>query len=116
MSYNVTHTKVKEIEDFRIPISMLTQAEVEFDPEAVMYCFSFGECSNIYGKKEDAVLIVDKLEWYSEFSGTAYRESLLPAFKQSTGIFEAVFIWEGGYEIERVIVVDGEVKEEQIDL
>ena len=62
------------------------------------------------------ILLVKEMNIAGEGSNFFFHEVLKPALKLSTGTLIATLIWEGGDSISRIIVNDGEIKEEQIDL
>ena len=65
---------------------------------------------------DDTMLLVNEVTVYGEGSGTFMREIFTPALAKSTGVLEAVLIWEGGDTISRLVVEDGKVTESDIEL
>jgi len=125
MSFNIDRWKTKRIENLKIPIKELTDnqySEYKITPDCHHCTIWSGDGSEIEGSISHSVdgkdnhIVVEKIVLQGEFSGTAYHEILLPALKKSTGILEAVTIWEGGELIERLLVEDGKITETEIEL
>lgn len=126
MSYNITHWETKQIGGLVIPIRRLTVSRghgcilsVQRRPGDVLV-ITPTEGGEIRGgrcklDKEDA-LAVGAIRLRGEGSGTYYHEMLLPALKKSKGKLEAVLVWEGGEYINRLLVEDGQVAEEKVEL
>ena len=64
----------------------------------------------------DKVLHVSEIAIHGEGSGTLLDWIIGPALKDSTGRLVATRVWEGGDTIDRLIVNDGEVGFEGIEL
>lgn len=126
MSYNIDTWKTKSLVDLEIPLRAIYDSDKrgwleaprigKDDPEQVF--ISIGECAGITAllRTTDNVLCVSKVRVSGEGSGTMYSEILLPALKKSSGKLEAVLVWEGGDSITRLIVDNGKVAEENIEL
>ena len=133
MSYNISQWKVKKFHNFRIPLILLhwegenqerhfrakeQRGNIENGKQhiTVDVC-GFGDCEGISGWLcDDGMIDVESIDIANEGSGTTYRELLLDAFKQSTGLCEVVIIWEEGDSLERVTIEDGIVTQEEIEL
>lgn len=126
MSYNIDTWKTKKLENLVIPMAAFFKhprkdwhPEVRYaspltaDNEVVISC---GCEQEITGTIKDGLLAVTKFDMSGEGSGTFYGWILKPALEESTGRLEAVLIWEGGDSINRLIVSDGKISEEGIDL
>lgn len=133
MSYNIDTFKVKKLEELKIPLaSFFTNSRKDWHPK-VTYERSYmsegrekvlqqevslelsGGCS-IKGTLEDEIFSVTEIDWHGEFSGTGMNWVLEPALKQSTGELIASCAWEGGDSVNRLIVKDGVVTWEDIEL
>lgn len=128
MSYNIDTWKTKRIESLRMKAKDL---ESYFDVKVVTKCSKCGhplsapkiECNGdlagefmLRGQVEDDQFLIEDLWMTGEWSGHIYHEKLLRALKESMGQLEAVLIWEGGDHVSRLVVNDGEVKEENVEL
>ena len=124
MSYNIDSCKIKKMENFIIPIKSLYEAPENWMPkqphitnvdtnEVVIYC---GCGQSIKGILTEGNLHVTSMDLSGEGSGSLMDEVIENAFKQSTGEFEAVMIWEGGDSITKMIVKDGILTEEGVVL
>lgn len=122
MSYNVDTWKTKELTDLRIPIASLFKHErkdwhltrVNHNDGSVT--FSDLGCINIHGTLDGDVVVVSSIEASGEGSGRSLAWIIEPAMKHSTGKLIASRVWEGGDYIDRLIVVDGDVTSEEIEL
>ncbi len=134
MSYNISDWRTKKIERLLIPVDAFFRSHrKDWHPE-IRYTqlgdtidveISAGENeAGIIGKlqhvsrdgKKFKAIFVTHMDICGEESGTEVREILEPALKESTGYLEAVRIWEGGDSIDRLIVKDGKITVEEIDL
>lgn len=71
----------------------------------------------IFSKRiEDEIFICKAINCSGEGSGFTMNEILEPVFKDSKGELIAVCVWEGGDSINRLIVKDGTVEWEQIEI
>lgn len=122
MSYNIDNWTTKEMHDFRIALAALEPVEDYLDEPTidlqtnVVTFTGRAEGFELQGTIEGEWLIVSKLESYGEASGTMHEwftEQMLP---QSTGYFRAVLVWERGDSITRLIVDDGKVTDEAIEV
>lgn len=125
MSYDIDTIKVKKLENFVIPIKafyegvredwMPDQPKIEFPiTNEVSITCGFGQ--KIKGLLREGNLHVTSFNLTGEGSGSLMREVIENAFKQSTGILEMVMVWEGGDSITKMTVIDGDVKEEGVEL
>jgi hypothetical protein len=126
MSYNISKCTIKRLENLVIPLEAFFRHEradwhpthgtiPDFDNplEIVLEC---GCEQTIAGKLEDGKLRVKEMHLSGEGSGTFYSWILAPALKESSGILEAVLVWEGGDSISRLKVENGNVEDEEIEL
>ena len=72
--------------------------------------------SKIVGTMQGGNLHVTDIQCSGEGSGTIMFHILAPALEKSTGELVAVCVWEGGDSIDRIIVKDGKVMREDIEL
>lgn len=120
MSYNITNFKLKKLEDLKIPIKSFYKSErKDWHPDTkiedeVFITLTICE-TEINGTIENELFSVNEINISGEGSGCALHYVLTEAFKDSTGILEAVCVWEGGDSISKLIVVNGELKWEDIE-
>lgn len=120
MSINITKFKVKELENFIIPVHALYLPEGKnFHPDRInnddgSVTYDMGE-SHIKGHLIEDFLMVEDVEIIGEGSGSTLHYLLIPAFKYSTGRFVALCIWEEG-TVEYLIVDKGEVGQNEVEL
>lgn len=122
MSYNIDTWKTKELRNFRIEMAALRHKEDYLDHPTVdiqtgILTFT-GRAGGftLRGVQNGAWLDVDLIESYGEASGTMHEYLKEYVFPHSTGLLSAVLVWEGGDTIGRLIVRDGVVTEEAIEL
>ena len=121
MSYDCDLFKIKKIENFKIPIASLCKSKqsdwiidyVDKDKGTVV----INDCTTIMsGIIENGIFICKSIDCSGESSGFIMAEILEPAFRDSTGELIASCIWEGGDTINQLIVKDGSVKWEDIEI
>lgn len=117
MSYNIDTWRTKRLEDLRIPLLVLTN-----DSELSVLLRGDGvdvsgpsERFEIRGVIEGGQVVVEKIVSSGVGSGWA-QDCVKGLLSHSTGQLEAVLVWEGGDSITRLIVDDGKVSEEKIEL
>lgn len=122
MSYNIDTWRTKKLEDLEIPYAAaekLSDVSIKIDrldlTEPIVHIDGDAEVFEIVGVLQGTNILVNKIECYGEGSGWVWEE-LLEMLKSSTGVLIATQVWEGGDSITRLIVQDGEVTEEQIEL
>lgn len=122
MSYNIDNWTTKELRDFRIALEALAEEEDYIDaPEVNLKTgvLTFMGCAGgfeIRGKPEGGYLLVETITNYGSASGTLQEyleEDVLP---NSTGYLRAILVWEGGDSITRLIVNNGEVSNEEVEI
>lgn len=118
MSYNISTWKTKRIDSLVIPMEYFTKRA--FDYKVILT----SDGLNITGPSEGFIIhgiamhpnvVVDKICDSGAGSGWHY-DNLIEMLKESKGELEAVLIWERGDDITRIIVKDGVVNEEHIEL
>lgn len=122
MSYNIDRWKTKKLDGLKIPIAaFFTHKRTDWHPRlemkdeklAVLHCTQGKE---ILGTVENGILTIAQIELHGEGSGTFYNWILEPALKESTGELEAVLIWESGDSVSRLVVKDGQISNEDVEL
>lgn len=121
MSYNIDTFKVKMLKGLMIPVNAFYKCErKDWHPDRIEHedgstTFLSLE-SGITGKIVDGVLEVSKIDCSGEGSGTTMIRIFEPALQESQGGLIASCVWEGGDSINRLIVNDGVVEWEVIDI
>jgi hypothetical protein len=121
MSYNCDTFKVKKLENLKIPVKSLYKAAREdWHPDRVENddgTVTFWNCeTTVKGSVKDGILTVQEIDCCGEGSGVVMNDILEPAFEDSTGELIASCVWEGGDCINHLIVKDGKVKWEEIEI
>jgi len=125
MSYNIDTWKTKKLDNLVIPLQSFYEHERKdchpsqpeiVDAETMEVELECGCEQTINGILQDGFLKVTKLSMSGEGSGTFKSWIFDEALKKSTGYLEAVLIWEGGDSITRLIVDDGNLSEEEIEI
>ena len=131
MSYNIDTWQTKKIKDLKIPLNAFKLSnrkdwhpeikimEPLILPEGIPVIMRAGEdFGGIKGfmDSDHKILTVTYIYITGEGSGGFMHYVMEEALKHSTGELEAVLIWEGGDSITRLIVKDGELTEEDIEL
>lgn len=75
-----------------------------------------GEGFEMKGEIEPNGFSVKEINCSGEGSGNDYDELLIPLFEKYKGNLEASMVWEGGDSLSKISIIDGEVKEEQIEV
>lgn len=126
MSFNISDFKVKKLSDFSFSLNDIKTKYVEVFGDdddldiseangVTTVCFLGGP--EIIGvADEQGTFAVSELSIHGDWSGTVFRDILKPVFTSSKGQMEAVLIWEGGEQIQRVTVSNGNFTETEIDL
>jgi len=112
MSYNITDFQLIRLERFQIPISAFFMGnrndwfpEINFDKDLDSVILSvFSDAIFLKGKIKDEVFYCEDIHIVDEGSGSALKYTLIPALKRSSGILEALCIWEEGDMIERLLI------------
>ncbi len=133
MSYNISQWKTKKIENLHIPLEALYDVSDDLasrgwqlekptvdilsrkEPKIRIEVAEDGEISGTYDIASK-LITVEYIRIRGEASGTFFEDIVLPALKESTGVLEAVLIWEHGDSIEQVTVRDGVVERREIEL
>jgi len=121
MSYNISVFKIKKIENLEIPLLAFFEHErkdwhpiKKYNEEKLIL-----ECGceqEITGIVENNILKIESMNMAGEGSGTFIDWILEPALKKSRGILEASCVWERGDSINKLIVNNGNVKWEKIEI
>lgn len=121
MSYNIDTFKIKKLENLMIPVDAFyigertdwhPQCETKQDLSVVFRNME----SSISGMIVDGLLHVEEIVCYGEGSGCVMNYMLEPALKESIGVLIASCVWEGGDCINQLIVNDGVVEWEDIEI
>lgn len=127
MSNNIESWKTKKLENLAIPLSALygdedaywnpDKPEIEgIEDNEIRVSIHVCEDGDITGRiRLDNTIFVDSIKLRGESSGHMFFYTVEPALHKSTGILEAVLIWESS-DITRLIVHDGQVTQENIEL
>jgi hypothetical protein len=125
MSYNIDKWKTKKLENLVIPLSAFyLHPRADWHPkppeitnpqtnEIEMAC---GCEQTIKGLLIDGHIHVSELGMSGEGSGTFKNRVLDEALKRSKGKLEASLIWGCGDSITRLIVNDGNLEENEVEL
>jgi hypothetical protein len=116
--YNISFWKTKELDNLRIPVQIIhtdKELKVEFLLGDEINVYGYSEVDLFHGVIDGDDLVVREIGHYGEFSGSNW-EMLKELLSKSTGKFVAVQVWEGGDSITRLIVEDGEIIEENMEL
>lgn len=128
MSYNISTFKLKELNNLLIPLkAFYKSARRGGNPESrknddgsitLSGCEGEGITGIMHGSyvMEDIFLKVTAIDIHGEGSGYFMREILEPALKESRGKLTASCVWEGGDSINKLIVEDGKVIWENIEI
>lgn len=120
MSYNIDNWTTKELRDLRIPLRALESADRMDAPEldtktgALTYG-GLSEGFELKGIQDGGALVVSSVVSYGEGSGSQ-MDTLEEILAQSTGYLRAILVWEGGDSITRLIVQDGQVTNEDVEV
>lgn len=119
MSYNVTGFAIKKLDDFRLPIDTMTdmsEDDVNTTAGEVLTFNSFPvsgmEIIGVNDVDGDFLRVTD-ISYYGEYSGT-YWDHFEELLFQSTGILNALVVWEGGDTVEVVTVENGVITREEL--
>ena len=122
MSYNIDTFKVKKLSELTIPIAAFFEhersdwhPEKEYDENGKLK-LNCGCGQEITGSVDNNILKVESINMSGEGSGTFVGWILKPALAKSSGVLEAACVWEGGDCINRLIVSDGVVKWEDVEI
>lgn len=122
MSYNCSIFKTKKLENFKIPVASLYKPELSdwhlnrTNNDDGTVTFDGMEETNLSGVIENKIFICQSINCSGEGSGFYMREILEPAFMDSSGELIASCIWECGDSINQLIVKNGNVKWEDIEI
>lgn len=120
MAYNIDTWRTTSLVNFTIPLSIVQQlpcAEIEILLENKISVY--GGVSGGFVLQGtlllDGNICVEKIHHSGSSSGRTWY-NLLDALHHSKGIMVATQVWEGGDSISRLVVKDGVVEEENIEL
>lgn len=125
MSYDISTWKTKRLENLIIPLSAFYKHErSDWHPsQPTIVKAVTGEISLACGCEQEIKGIlsgenirVTEFNMRGEGSGTFYNWILEPALQESTGILEAIMVWEGGDSINKLTAIDGKVETVPVEL
>jgi len=118
MSYNINTWRTKELQNLVIPlkeIQKIKYIDVKLVGESSVEIYGPSEGFSINGILNGDQIEISKIETSGEGSGSNWKE-FCDMLKTSTGKLIATQVWEGGDSITRLIVEDGKVTEESIEI
>jgi len=136
MSYNVTTWKTKKLRNLTIPVNALF-AVPDWQLNQSVDDGLGGTFAQRWGKSyikgalvgepvtqrngflppdSTQMLAVDEISASGDGSGSLLWKVINPALEKGKGRLVAVRIWEGGDSVDRLVVVDGDVNEQDVDL
>jgi hypothetical protein len=118
MSYNINTWKTKKLDNFIIPmveIRKLPYVDVDLDEDGNVEISGVSEMFEIIGNLKNKKVHVATICYAGEGSGSTW-DDLKKCFESSTGELIATQIWKEGDSITRLVVKDGNVTEENIEL
>jgi hypothetical protein len=119
MSYNLDNFKVKELENFRIPVKNFTKKDfgkpkIDLETNEIEFESKMSEIGEIKGKLVDGFVEVKKINIYGDGSGYFMNTVGDELLKNSTGTLVATLVWEDGDSVERLTIIDGIEKREEL--
>lgn len=121
MSYNIDTVKQKKLDNLTIPVSAFYTPTIRTDwkpdqPKIINFetneiSINMGCGQTITGILKDGNIHVTKMNLAGEGSGSLMHYLLTDVFKQSTGSYEAIMIWEGGDSVTKFTIENGVVTE-----
>ena len=118
MSYNISKWKTKEIKDLFVPMAAvhdLPYTEVLLEKDGTIRAEGLNEGFELVGRVIGTEIEIKRISTYGEGSGHTWDE-----FKNflcsGRGSLVAIQIWEHGDSITRLIVKDGFVTQEVMEL
>ena len=118
MSYNIDTWNTKELTSFVVPLSIiqkLAYTEVKLLEDSKIEADGLAEGFEIKGTLKDSMVLVDSIKLYGEGSGHKW-ENFLDMMKKSKGSLVATQVWEGGDSITKLIINDGNVTKEDVEI
>lgn len=122
MSYEITNTKVKELDNLCIPLAAILkvvkdndlpgqyQTLADFKEEDEVEVPLSRDAASITGVVEGDHLVVLDLDFIGESSDGYLDEDWIPMLKKSTGKALIKITWEGGDATNKIVVDNGKVK------
>lgn len=118
MSYNVSVWRTKKMDNFRIPLEAIhanDDLEVELEPDNKVFVSGYPEGLELEGTIENREVVVSKIDYGGEGSGSRWEEFKLLLGK-GKGTLVSTQVWECGDSYTKLTVIDGVVTEEEIEL
>lgn len=124
MSYNISTVKSLKIKDLFLKLDSIYNPSYgnwmpekgEIDLETGKITIQCGCEQEIIGEIIGTEFKVSELHLYGEGSGTFWCDYMTEILKTSTGEMSGTFIWEGGDSICKVVLKDGVLTEEEVEL
>lgn len=123
MTWNISDFKVKELHDFKLNLDTIRETIIQENGVVELSNYEIFNNTLIFfggleikGQIKNEWLVVTNFDWHGSWSGTVWRDILLPSFVTSTGTMIAVLIWEQGEEIEQITIKDGVIETKEIIL
>jgi len=122
MSYNIDTFKLKKVK-LTLPIDIKLNKYADWLKDTIAdlnngtWSVNDGwEGFSMSGKIINSRLEVENIDCSGGGSGNAYEEILKPLFKDYKGDLEVVTVWEGGDSITKLSIINGVIKEKDIEL
>lgn len=126
MPYNIDSWITKKLSCLTIPLSALYECSrrdwlpdkpvIESIDAGLKVSVHLCEDGDIEGELLGKSIVVSKIKIRGECSGLMLEEVVGPALRKSAGELEAVLVWEGGDSITRLTALNGDVRQEEIEL
>jgi hypothetical protein len=118
MSYNIDTWKTKELDNLRIPLSIVHSdhhLRISFLENDRVKIYGDAEVFELTGILDNDDIIIKGITLRGIGSGTSW-DHFQDILTKSMGKLVATQIWEGGDTITRLIVENGKVREEDIEI
>jgi hypothetical protein len=122
MSHNISIWRTKKLVDLEVPLSAIHSAyneenwlRVQLLPEDKVAIHCRVEAFEMEGKLIDGTVLVSNLHCMGTGSGW-FLDELKALLSQSSGELIASLVWECGNYLSRLVVVNGDVSEEPIEI
>lgn len=118
MSYNVSAWRTEEMVDFRVNLDAIHANNdylVKLNPDDEVKVTGWPESFEMKGHLVNGQVVVSELYYGGEGSGSAWEDFKL-MLSQSIGKLVSSQVWEGGGSISKLIVDNGIVSEEEVEI
>ena len=122
MSYDITNTKVKELDNLHIPLAAILkvvkdndlagdyQKLADFKEDDEIEIPLSNDAASVTGVVEGDHLVVLDIDFVGDSSGGYLDEDWIPMLKKSTGKAVIKITWDGGDATNKILVDNGKVK------